>query len=130
MNTFWHILLSIIGGISTFYLSEKLKWGPVKSSAVLALFFSLIVYIINYLYPINYAFYLALFYGSTFIGMTSNEVFSVKKIVFASILFGLIYSLANPYFNLAGGSLGTAACISVIVVYLAQKLYYTIKSYE
>ncbi|ADV47618.1 hypothetical protein I2486_01040 [Cellulophaga sp. E16_2] len=116
MNTLIIIITGIVGTILTFYLSEHLKQGPVRASALLAL----IVALFFQLFPEVFNPYLTkhipiVFIGASFIGMISSEAKgSYSILVIASILFSVIYINKSPFFNGYGGALGASAFIALL----------------
>ena len=75
MNIILIILASILGATLTFYVSEALKQGPVRASALL----SLIIGLFFYYFPDILNVYLTkniplVFIGASFIGMASQKL--------------------------------------------------------
>ncbi|MCJ8167539.1 hypothetical protein MKJ04_22040 [Pontibacter sp. E15-1] len=111
------IITGIVAAVCTYVLNTKLGQGPVRSSAVL----SLAVGSVCYLFPDALSPYLTqniplVFIGSSFVGMVSSSVVSNYLTVGASgFIFSLIYLNTSTFFTGYGGSLGTAACISLLV---------------
>ncbi|WP_437919492.1 hypothetical protein [Sphingobacterium sp. LRF_L2] len=104
--------------LATYFLSVKLKQGPVRASSLIALVFSGALYFFPNLLPSHLSQNLpAVVIGSSFIGMVSSERLSTfLGIAFAGLIFAVIFINTSRYFDGYGGALGTAACISVLVV--------------
>ena len=102
----------------TYFVNERLKQGPVRSSAVLsllvALYFhyfagSLDIYLVKNI-PL-------VFIGGSFIGMVSSRLLSNYLLIgLAGIIFCLIFLHTSQFFNGYGGALGISASISVLTV--------------
>lgn len=116
MNSFILIITGIIGAILTYFVSEKLKQGAVRASALL----SIPVGLFFYFFPQLLDSYLTkniplVFIGATFIGMVSSEVkVSYIKLGLAGVLFSIIYIYNTNFFEGYGGSLGALALISLL----------------
>lgn len=111
-------MVGFSGAIITFYVNEKLKQGPVRSSAVL----SLLVALYFYFFPggINPALVKnipLIFIGSSFIGMLSSRLLRNYWLIgVAGMVFCIIFLNASRFFNGYGGALGTSACISLLSI--------------
>jgi len=118
MEKFILIGTGICGAIATYYVNTRLKQGPVRASALL----TLPVAAFCYFFPELLSVYLAknipvVFIGSTFIGMVSaQKMSSYVGIAIAGLVFALIYLNTSKFFDGYGGSLGTSACISILVM--------------
>ncbi|QNK76198.1 MULTISPECIES: hypothetical protein [Winogradskyella] len=116
MNEFILIISGILGATLTFFISEKLRQGAVKASALL----SLIVGLFFYCFPDLLSPYLTkhiqiVFIGSSFIGMVSASTMkSYTLLAIAGTLFTIIYMSKKNVFNGYGGSLGTLAFVSLL----------------
>ncbi|MDO6675030.1 hypothetical protein MK851_02970 [Tenacibaculum sp. 1B UA] len=111
-------LTSIFGAFLTFIVSTKYKQGPVRASALLTLVVSGLLYLFPEIFPQNLTQQIPwIFFGASFVGMTSSKLTrNYTSIIFAGIVFGFIYTVSPIFFNGYGGALGTAACISILVV--------------
>ncbi|WP_417800635.1 hypothetical protein [Tenacibaculum sp.] len=111
-------LTSTLGAFLTFLVSTKYKQGPVRASALL----TLIVAGFCFLFPKMFSEDIInqipwVFFGASFVGMTSGKLTrNYISIIFAGIVFGFVYTFSPDFFNGYGGALGTAACISILVV--------------
>ena len=109
------VIASILGALGTFLLQQKLK-DVVLASALL----SLCVALAFYLFPTTLSFLPIkapeAFFGASFAGMSSlDRIKSWKWVVFAGLIFGLIYINSSKFFTGYGGGLGTIACLSIIM---------------
>ena len=111
-------LTSILGAFLTFLVSTKYKQGPVRASALLTLFVASTCSLFSELFSEDIANQIPwVFFGASFVGMTSSKLTrNYTSIIFAGIVFGFIYTVSPTFFNGYGGALGTAACISILVV--------------
>ncbi len=112
------IILGMIGAMLTYFVNTRLKQGPVRASALLTLpiaaFFYFFPEICSPFVTQNAP---VVFIGSTFIGMVSaQKMSSYVGIALAGFIFTLIYLNTSKFFEGYGGSLGTSACISVLVM--------------
>jgi hypothetical protein len=113
------IISSIVGGLGTFLLSQKLHWHAIKASAIL----SLIIATPFEIYNLNeYESIPFIVFGASFVGMSSQKLFNNKLIFFTSILFGIVYTLINSKYDQLGGTLGTTACLSCLSVVTINRL--------
>lgn len=118
MNLLLLLIVSFTASLSTFYLNERLKQGPVRSSALL----SLVVASFFFLFPNLLSPYLTeniplVFIGSSFIGMVSARLLSNYLLIgIAGMVFCSVYLNTSNFFNGYGGALGTAAAISLLAV--------------
>jgi len=107
-----------IAAIATFFVSERLAQGPVRSSAGL----SLLVAAFFYFFPHSLGPFLTknipvVFIGASFVGMVSARLSSsYLRLATAGVLFCLIYLNTSSFFNGYGGALGTTASISLLAV--------------
>ena len=117
MNLIIIIISGVFGAILTFYVSERYKLSPVKSSA----FLSLVVALFFYFFPDLLNSFLTknipiVFFGTSFIGMVSSKMNgSYFQLTVAGILFSLIYSIKSHFFEGFGGALGALAFISLVI---------------
>lgn len=116
MNIILIILASILGATLTFYVSEALKQGPVRASALL----SLIIGLFFYYFPDILNVYLTkniplVFIGASFIGMASPKgKNNYLLLAFSGLLFSIVYINKSSFLKGYGGALGTLAFIALI----------------
>ena len=117
MNEIIITIVGVLGGVLTRFVSEELKQGPVRASALLTLLFGLLVYALTSGSGSYFAENAPLvFFGGTFVGMASVKVITnYFGIIISSLVFGCLYLLASSYFAGFGGSLGLMACVSDLV---------------
>lgn len=111
------IAVGIVSPMITFYANDRLRQGPVRSSACLSLivagFFYFFPGILNQTLVKNIP---AVFIGGSFIGMASAKLVpSYLRLAFAGLIFTIIYLNTSHFFNGYGGALGTTASISLLV---------------
>lgn len=117
MNTLLLIVTGIVAAIGTYWGNVQLQQGPVRASAGL----SLLVGLLFHFFPDALPSYLTqhvpvVFIGASFIGMVSSSVVSSYWLIgISGAIFSLIYLNTSKFFTGYGGSLGTAACISLLV---------------
>jgi len=116
MNTVILIITGILGSTLTFFVSEQLRLGAVKASALL----SLIVGLFFYIFPNLLNSYLSehlpiVFVGTSFIGMVSSKTLkSYTLLAIAGTLFTVIYINKNNVFDGYGGALGALAFMALL----------------
>lgn len=116
MNSIIIIITGVLGATLTFYVSEQLKQGVVRASALL----SLIIALFFYCFPQLLNAYLTenipiAFIGASFVGMISSKAFAnYGLLTIAGILFGVIYTNQSHFFDGYGGALGTSAFIALL----------------
>lgn len=115
------LVLIAVGAASsclTFFVSERLKQGPVRASTSLSLlvagFFYFFPYVLNAYLAKNIP---VVFIGCSFIGMVSARLISSNlKLSMAAFIFCIIYLNTSKFFNGYGGALGTSASIALLAV--------------
>ncbi|MBU2928750.1 hypothetical protein [Winogradskyella psychrotolerans] len=116
MNPFILIITGILGATVTHFVSEYLRLGAVKASALL----SLIVGLFCYAFPNVLNGYLTehlpiVFVGTSFIGMVSAKTLkSYPLLAIAGALFTGIYITKSHVFDGYGGALGALAFIALV----------------
>jgi len=116
MNNFILISTGILGATLTHFVSEQLRFGAVKASALL----SLIVGLFFYAFPNVLNIYLTahlpiVFVGTSFIGMVSSKTLkSYTLLAIAGTLFTVIYIHKNNVFDGYGGALGALAFMALL----------------
>ncbi|WP_335966993.1 hypothetical protein [Galbibacter sp. PAP.153] len=118
METFIVLLTGIFGATITFFINCYLAYGPVRSSSIASLATALFFYAFPNLFPDFYTHTVPLvFIGGSFIGMVSYRVMkNVWLVPLSGLVFSFFYINSASFFSGYGGALGTAACISIIVV--------------
>ncbi|MEN7548089.1 hypothetical protein AAG747_09215 [Rapidithrix thailandica] len=111
------VTTGIVAALVTFIVNEKLNQGPVRASAIV----SLVVGSFFYWFPEELSNELTqnipiVFIGGSFIGMVSSNIISNYWMIgISGAIFSFFYLNASNFFNGYGGTLGTAACISLLV---------------
>ncbi len=126
------MITAILSALLTQHIHIRFKQGPVRASAVVALFVAATLHFFpNLLSPFLTQHIPMVAIGGSFIGMaTSDRLSTYLGTAFAGLVLGIIYLHTSTYFDGYGGALGTAACISVLVVmsipYLTSKRKLTV----
>lgn len=114
-------ICGIAGAIIPYYLQRRFNWDAVTASALPSLFFALLLkllFLSNDL-ETEMAF---IFFGASFVGMVSKNILpNYFQVALSGILFCVLYLHASTFFQGYGGGLGTAACISVLILYGIKK---------
>ena len=113
------IIVSLFGTLIPYFLVNKYNVNPIKASAIPSFIISIPMQIV----PISgfIAFVPIIFFGASFVGMSSNKVLRLGPLFLSSILFGAVINFVYPIFNGFGGALGTTACLCSLVGVLFQK---------
>jgi len=125
MNEAIIIITGILGATLTYYVSDRLKQGPVRASATLSLIVGLFFYSLpNLLSPFLTESIPIVFIGATFIGMVSSKAkVNFLHMAIAGSLFGLLYINRSTYFDGYGGALGALAFIALLTIMVIVKLF-------
>ncbi|WP_374000266.1 hypothetical protein [Bdellovibrio bacteriovorus] len=119
MMIFGILLASVLGGLATFFLVHRARVSTVRASSGVSLIFSLLVSLL----PVPFVGALqASFFGATFVGMTDSSRMGWKRVLLASLLFGLIFVFLVPLAKGIGGGLGAAAFVSSSAIYFVDRL--------
>lgn len=113
------IVIALFGAVIPYVLQHRYKQNPVFASAGPSLLFSLLAIP---LFSLG-AYYSAVFFSASFIGMSDQKrLKNVYRVILAGLILGVLYDLMAPLFNGAGGKLGTLALLSVLIVYGFEKV--------
>ena len=125
MNSIIIIITGIAGATLTFYVSEQLKQGAVRASALL----SLVIGLFFYCFPEMLNDYLTTnipiaFIGASFVGMISSKIMSnYGLLAIAGTLFSIIYINKSYFFDGYGGGLGASAFIALLATMAMSVLF-------
>ncbi len=108
------IVFSILGAVVTFVISVRYHKGPVFASGIVGVASGLAL---PFLIP-DFGVELAVVaFGASFVGMSSKKrLLDERYIAVAGLLFGFIFVFSAPYFDGAGGKLGTIAFASSMMM--------------
>ncbi|BFT30950.1 hypothetical protein D210916BOD24_21260 [Alteromonas sp. D210916BOD_24] len=115
------IILALLGGLSTYLLSRVPSIGTIRASSITTIMCFLIFYGFWGIDIANQ--YSAIFFGGSFVGMSSPTKLSLSAVVVASGVFGVISAFLLPILAGLGGALGICAFLSVVLVYGSKYLY-------
>ncbi len=116
MNNLVIVVTGILGATLTHYISENLRQGAVRASALP----SLVIGVFFYCFPEILNAYLTkniqiVFIGASFIGMVSSKAMgNYGLLALAGSLYGIIYINKSQFFEGFGGALGTLALIALL----------------
>ena len=116
------ISTAICGACGTYAVQHYFNVSAVKASAGLSLIVALMFFVWKTDIPLIYNLHVpAVFFGASFVGMSSKNVLNrLWHIALAGLFFGWIYLNTSTFFEGYGGALGTTACISVVLSYGLQ----------
>ncbi len=112
------VLASVFGAQATFFLVHEKRFTAVRASSAATLVFALLTGFWSAPFVMAMQ---AAFFGSTFVGMTSNSRMGKKRVLLASLLFAFVFICVLPSLKGLGGGLGTAAFVSSTTVYFVEK---------
>ena len=112
------VFVSVLGAQITFFLVHEKRFSTVRASSAATLVFALLTgfFATDFVLSLQ-----AAFFGSTFVGMTSNSRMGRKRVFLASLLFAAVFICVLPSLKGLGGGLGTAAFVSSTTVYFVEK---------
>jgi len=114
------IVFAILGGYATYFLASLPKMGAIRASALSTLFCYAVLFVS---YGNEYAeLFSAVFFGGSFVGMSTQQRLSWKGIGIASCIFGWLSAMLLPLIEGIGGALGICAFLSVVIVYVSYNL--------
>lgn len=118
MILFCVLIASVLGAEITYHLIHKSHWPTVRASSAPTLIFAMLVGTLSI--PFVGALQAA-FFGATFVGMTDKSRLGWKRVLIASLIFGLLFTFLIPLAKGIGGGLGAAAFVSSAAVYALTK---------
>jgi hypothetical protein len=110
------LVVSLLGGVSTYLFSQKLNFSSVLASTLLSLIVALVFLAVGELGQSGLSSKIpVVFIGASFVGMSSvQNLKNIQQVAFASLIFGIVFLSASSLFAGFGGGLGTSAAIGVI----------------
>lgn len=116
------LLTGVVAAVATQELSIWRRFGAVRASAIVSLFFSLIVYALpSYDYVLVVP---AVAMGASFVAMSTRRVIPTRQwMALAGFIFGVVFLFTNPQLEGYGGVLGTGACVSVLMSIGLRRLF-------
>lgn len=109
--------LAALGGtFLTYSINIKANQGPVRASALVALFSGLFFYMLRDFIPALYVENIPLYIvGGSFIGMvTSTTYINCYSLAFSSVVYAFLLWFAAKKFEGFGGGLGILACVALM----------------
>ena len=123
-----HLLIAIGAAFVTQKIGGLPTMNAVKSSSLLTLVFCLILVLLGHQYEVAEAYWSALFFGATFVGMTGALHLKNFGLAMAASVYGLLFYFTNSFYNGIGGALGVSACFSVIFILILKGFFNKIRS--
>lgn len=115
------IVFALLGGYATYSLAYLPKMGAIRASALSTLLCYAVLFVCcgnEYAELMS-----AVFFGGSFVGMSTQQRLSWKGIGIASCIFGWLSAMLLPLIEGIGGALGVCAFLSVVVVYAIYSLF-------
>ena len=107
--------ISLLSSVLTFSFAKKFNCSPTRSSAFVSLLAVGVFYLLSKYFKIDFHFFSLLFFGASFVGMSSYKTNRVSLVVLASFVFTLFFLFINPMLEGYGGALGFTAFLSVLL---------------
>lgn len=124
LNDLIQISVGMCSAVLTYWFHLRFQVTPVFASALVAL----VISGLSLLLPESQSLlaqsipFVAI--GGTFVGMsTRKKMKKVGYVLFAGLIFGLIFTRSSSLFEGFGGALGTSACVSVLGVIGIRRLF-------
>ena len=109
----WILVISVVAAVLTYVMSIRLRQGPVLGSAFMGFYLGAVLMF----FPAVPAVLPVVAIGATFVGMSNMARLPHEGYVaLGGVLFALLFIFSAPYFNGAGGKLGTIAFISSLSI--------------
>lgn len=118
MNTLFITGLTLIGAVSTFALAQRHWFNAIRASSILTILFYLLLVLIE----ADADFWASVFFGGTFIGMSTPHKFSYVALIASSLCFSWLFIMLMPYLDGVGGALGCSAFISVVITHMLRTI--------
>ncbi len=120
-DALWVLAYATVGAVVTYVLSVHLRNGPVPASAMVGLLSGLLLPVLHG--PQPGTLFAVVAFCASFTGMSSPARLPTSiHIACAGLITGLVFLYASPFFDGAGGKLGTIAFGSSIAVWGLQQL--------
>lgn len=116
------ILISCLSSYLTFEFSKIKYFGAIRASAILTLLFYIDLLILNYFFLVDIDFFLSIFFGGSFIGMSCPSKVGYYSLFGGAIIFSVLFIYLLPYLPGMGGALGLSAFLSVFLVLSIKKI--------
>ncbi|MCG7545773.1 hypothetical protein FIU82_18025 (plasmid) [Pseudoalteromonas sp. THAF3] len=109
------IVIAVTAAFATYFLSKLRYFNALRASSLL----SLIAYALFSLMSTHAELYSVVFFGGTFVGMSTPARFGYYTLTSAAVLFALLFHYLVPHLHGYGGALGVSAFLSVCLCQLA-----------
>lgn len=120
-DALWVLAYATGGAVVTYVLSVHLQNGPVPASAMVGLLCGLLLPVLHG--PQLGTLFAVVAFCASFTGMSSPaRLPTTVHVALAGLITGVVFLYASPYFDGAGGKLGTIAFGSSIAVWGLQQL--------
>lgn len=119
VKIFFIFLVSISSTVITHALAKRNSGGAIRASAFSTLIFLAITKIVPFQIEPSL---IAAFFGASFVGMSDPQKLSYTELIFASIIFSILFIYVLPFNFGLGGALGAAAFTACSLIKLANRL--------
>jgi len=117
-----YCILSALVAFITFSLIKQPSISPTRASSLVSLFFIIILYLVSQFIYLEYAVYMSVIFGASFVGMCSHKIISDRAVIISGLVFGLLFAYLYPRYSTVGGALGFSAFLSVAALKLLGEL--------
>jgi hypothetical protein len=114
MNEFLTLFSAVLGAVGTYYLAQTTYANAIRASSLL----TLVAYLLCWLVGLDAEYWSLVFFGGSFVGMSTPLRFGLPSVCVAAILFGVFFVLIIPYISGIGGALGCSSFLSVCLTHL------------
>lgn len=115
------VIVSIISAMSTYKLAQFSSFNAIRASSTL----TILSYAVAFVVQVDAAYWSLVFFGASFVGMSTPQKFGYRSMAVSGACFGVMYLLLAPYIDGIGGALGSSAflavCISHVGILLKER---------
>ncbi|MEG3766398.1 hypothetical protein [Alteromonas sp. 14N.309.X.WAT.G.H12] len=115
------VIVSVISAMSTYKLAQFSSFNAIRASSTL----TIVSYAVTYVVQVDAAYWSLVFFGASFVGMSTPKKFGYTSMAVSGGCFGGMYLLIAPYIDGIGGALGSSAflavCISHVGILLKER---------
>lgn len=112
------LLVSLLASLSTYELAKTKYFDNIRASCISTIAFYFAAHSLESLFAIQFIALTPVFFGASFIGMSSHSRFSRQDILLACLVFSYLYMELFPSIQIIGGALGLSAFLSVVTTKL------------
>ncbi|MBU2978228.1 hypothetical protein [Alteromonas sp. C1M14] len=111
MIALFTVLVSVVSAMSTYKLAQYSSFNAIRASSTL----TILAYGVAVVAHVDAAYWSLVFFGASFVGMSTPQKFGYTSMAVSGACFGCLYLLIAPFINGIGGALGSSAFLAVCV---------------